>query len=519
MFDLSRFSDTCSYCFKGIETGLSVCCCGSSLCANHLELHTSKFNCSILYSLVYDDSQNVKVSSAQEDIGDLEERINVRIRNGAVQGKHTNRCPHIHTSKNIELTIDGSDAKCSMCDLRDNLWVCLECGHVGCGRIQPGVQGHGHALMHFSGSANALCKTHGQVVLLSSVTNGHAETFCYHCQEFIFNPHKLNIRCLNLDPKGFDEAGGEQVGGLSSITGIVNEGQSCYINAVLHLLSSVFEDVDLSTHFELCESNPADCFCCQLIKILNELKNVNSTSGCDESDAENNTDSIKGRGTAVISISGFLKLVFGSEMFVQYKQEDCSEFLQYILENISNYEDCMLIPKVTSILGLDVESCSKCEKCDFVSTSTCQSRILYVPYADSLDECVKEYLKPSESQCACGGRVIHSSSILNVPKYMIVSVMRYKIEDHRSVKLEGPIEASTLDLSRLISGSSVSSKKERCLMSLRGCIVHRGKETSSGHYTWWTSDGENSYLVNDEIVAKSTAKLSRNGTVFLLSRH
>lgn len=498
MLDLTNFSDTCSYCFNGIETGLSVCYCGNSLCGKHLELHVSKFNCGILYSLSYDNNHNVKVSNGQEDIGDLEERINARMKSTSVRGKHVSKCPHIHTSSNVELTIDGSNVKCSMCDLRDNLWVCLECGFIGCGRIQPGIQGNGHALMHFNDSSG-LGKIHGQVALLSSVRDGSAETFCYLCQEFVHNPHRLNIHCQNLAPKSFSEiAGGEQVSNSSGMTGIVNEGQNCYISAVLHLLSSVFKDADLDTHFELCESDPTDCFCCQLVKILNGLKRAGGVNG----------------GAAVINISGLLKLVFGSEVFVQYKQEDCSEFLQYILENISNYEDCMLIPKITDVLDINVESSSKCEKCDFASTTMCKSKILYVPYADSLNKSVQEYFSPTESHCRCGGRILHSSCMLNVPEHMIVSVMRYRIEDSKSVKLEGPIEADALDLSEV-----VSNKEDRCQLSLKGCIVHRGKETSSGHYTWWTKDGENNYVVNDETVLKSTNEWSRNGTVFLLSKY
>lgn len=494
--DLVNFSDTCSYCFNGIEDNVSVCYCGNTLCDRHLELHTSKFSCGVLYSLSYENS-HVKVSNAQEDTGDLEERINTMLKNGNAGGC-IKRCPHIGGSSNVELSVDGSDAKCAMCDLKDNLWICLECGFVGCGRVQPGIQGNGHALMHFNTSG----ASHGQVALLSSVHSGRAETFCYLCQEFVHCPFRLNIQCLNLAPRSFDEIAGSEHARTSDKTGIVNEGQNCYISAVLHLLSTVFQDADLDVHFELCESNPTGCFCCQLIKVLNGLRTNKANTASGE-------DSIG----KTIKISDFLKLVFGSEMFVQYKQEDCSEFLQYILESISNYEDSMLIPKITGILDFDVESCSKCSKCDFVSRSACQTRILYVPYTDSLERSVEEYFKPSESRCECEGRIVHSTSILKIPEYAIISVMRYRIEDGKSIKLGDPIEAGTLDLSRFASGSGA-----QCALDLKGCIVHKGKETSSGHYTWWAKDGEENYLVNDETVTRSTLEWSKNGTVFLLHK-
>lgn len=474
-----------------------MCYCGNTLCAKHIDLHTSKFSCGILFSLSYDGNR-VKVSSAQEDPGDLEERINIMLRDGNAKG-HARRCSHIGASSNIDLAVDGSNMKCVMCDLRDNLWICLECGFVGCGRVQPGVQGNGHALMHFNTGGTS----HGQVALLSSVRNGCAETFCYLCQEFVHCPFKLNIRSQNVAPKSFGEVVGDDQASASNMIGIVNEGQNCYISAVLHLLSVVFESADLDMHFELCESDPTSCFCCQLIKVLNGLKTDGARIGSGEDIA----------GSA-IRISEFLRLVFGSEMFVQYKQEDCSEFLQYILERISKYEDSMLIPKITNALDFDVVSSSKCEKCDFVSRSTCQTRILYVPYTDSLQRSVEEYFKPSESQCACEGRVFHTSCILEIPNHMIVSVMRYRIEDNKSIKLGGPVDTSTLDLSKVISDG-----EDQCLLNLKGCIVHRGKETSSGHYTWWVTDGEESYLVNDEAVTKSSQECSKDGTVFLLRRH
>ena len=41
-------------------------------------------------------------------------------------------------------------AHCNHCDLKENLWLCLTCGSLGCGRqIYGGVGGNGHALKHY----------------------------------------------------------------------------------------------------------------------------------------------------------------------------------------------------------------------------------------------------------------------------------------------------------------------------------------------------------------------------------
>jgi len=43
------------------------------------------------------------------------------------------------------------------CDLKENLWLCLTCGSLGCGRKQVGgLDGNGHALSHFNESQHSV---------------------------------------------------------------------------------------------------------------------------------------------------------------------------------------------------------------------------------------------------------------------------------------------------------------------------------------------------------------------------
>ncbi|PFH58894.1 hypothetical protein XA68_13079 [Ophiocordyceps unilateralis] len=90
-------------------------------------------------------------------------------------------CEHIlmlqqHESRNIQ---QGDLGHCSACDLRENLWLCLECGNLGCGRKQMGgVDGNSHALAHATESA------HGVAVKLGSITpEGTADVYCYKCDD------------------------------------------------------------------------------------------------------------------------------------------------------------------------------------------------------------------------------------------------------------------------------------------------------------------------------------------------
>jgi ubiquitin carboxyl-terminal hydrolase 5/13 len=70
-------------------------------------------------------------------------------------------------------------AKCAKCDLQENLWLCLTCGNLGCGRAQfGGVDGHGHALLHYNEIG------HGAAVKLGTITpEGKADVYCYSCDD------------------------------------------------------------------------------------------------------------------------------------------------------------------------------------------------------------------------------------------------------------------------------------------------------------------------------------------------
>lgn len=85
-------------------------------------------------------------------------------------------CLEQHPSRQIESQNLGS---CSMCDLKENLWLCLECGNLGCGRAQfGGVGGNSHGLGHATESGHAVA------VKLGSITpEGNADVYCYSCNE------------------------------------------------------------------------------------------------------------------------------------------------------------------------------------------------------------------------------------------------------------------------------------------------------------------------------------------------
>lgn len=79
-----------------------------------------------------------------------------------------------------KISPDPSTWKCAMCDMRDNLWLNLSTGLIGCGRRQwDGSGGNSHALEMF----NETGKQYPLCVKLGTITAEGADVFSYHPSE------------------------------------------------------------------------------------------------------------------------------------------------------------------------------------------------------------------------------------------------------------------------------------------------------------------------------------------------
>ena len=147
--------------------------------------------------------------------------------------------------------------QCALCDLRENLWLCLTCGALGCGRAQfGGVGGNSHALAHSNVTG------HPVAVKLGSLTaDGTADVYCYTCNDECMDPELpthlanfgINIAERQKTEKSLTEMqveqnlrwefsmtseDGKEMKPLfgSGFTGLKNLGNSCYLASVLQCL-------------------------------------------------------------------------------------------------------------------------------------------------------------------------------------------------------------------------------------------------------------------------------------------
>lgn len=88
--------------------------------------------------------------------------------------------------------------KCQNCDLEKNLWLCLTCGALACGRRQPdGSGGNGHALEHYEKTGHPL------VLKITSCCKSLQEVYCYKCDNDATVPLETLEKVLSNWQLGF----------------------------------------------------------------------------------------------------------------------------------------------------------------------------------------------------------------------------------------------------------------------------------------------------------------------------
>jgi ubiquitin carboxyl-terminal hydrolase 5/13 len=324
-------------------------------------------------------------------------------------------CDHtafLEQSENCKKIGAKSETKCEHCDLTSNLWLCLVCGHVGCGRQNfDNSGGNNHGLEHYNNTGHPVSVKLGSI----SASKGTADVHCYACDEERLDPklethlEKLGIvlaeqqqteasiaemeleQNLALDFTQSYEDGKSltPIFGAGK-TGLTNLGNSCYLASVMQCLFAT--DVFRETFFRRLDDRLVDRFyllsmepptedvCLQMLKLGYGLYSGRYGS------VKKSNGELQHKG---ISPRMLKKAVARSHPeFSSMRQQDASEFLQFLLVTLqrSSLHYRNYIPDIMDSFKFDMCQRLQCNTCKGVRYLQVSSSGLDVPLESVLKD-------------------------------------------------------------------------------------------------------------------------------------
>lgn len=396
-------------------------------------------------------------------------------------------CEHILTlQQGLPRQIESQDlGHCSLCDLNQNLWLCLECGNLGCGRAQfGGLKGNSHALEH----KNIL--GHAVAVKLGSITpEGTADVYCYACDEERIDDNlgthlknwgitmaerqktEKSLTEMQIDENlrwefSMADEDGHELEKLfgCGLTGLKNLGNSCYLASTLQCLFSLpqFQERYYINGDLPIVDDPAQDLETQLRKLADGL--LSGRYSCpDPSQSSAGIAYQKGLAPAM------LKHLIGKghPEFSTMQQQDAFEFLLHVFELISRSQHKAPLQDPTRAFRFVVEQrlqCLNCKKVRYRSDkqdnisipvpvrkisrpNNCTGEVKKTPdeyESVTLKQCMdcftsQEIVELTCSGCGSKDGFFKRSLFKTFPEILVVNARRFMIVNWVPTKVDVPI--------------------------------------------------------------------------------
>ena len=387
-----------------------------------------------------------------------------------------------------------------MCDLKENLWLCLQCGNLGCGRSQfGGVGGNSHGLEHTE------LTSHAVAVKLGSITpEGTADIYCYACKEERIDTELsahlahwgINIADRQKTEKSLTEMQIEQnltwefsmttedgkemkpIFG-KGFTGLKNLGNSCYLASILQCLFSM---KDFQSRYYLRDepspdtTSPAEDLETQLRKIADGLLSGRySRPDSDVIASEYSSEIPHQKGLAPAMLKHLIGR--GHEEFSTMRQQDAFELLLHLFKLVARSQHTSSLPDPVQSFRFVMEQRLQCTSCKKVRYRTDEQDNISIPVPIrplpqnpgnpsiggkpkdeyepvTLKECLDTFTAPEavELTCpSCGSKAGFTKRTLfkTFPKVLAVNARRFAHVHWVYTKLDVPVvvgdEAFNLD--------------------------------------------------------------------------
>ena len=387
-----------------------------------------------------------------------------------------------------------------MCDLKENLWLCLTCGNLGCGRAQfGGVKGNSHGLAHADASS------HPVAVKLGSITpEGTADVYCYQCNEERIDTELathlshwgINIAEREKTEKSLMEMqveenlkwdfsmtteDGKELQPLfgQGFTGLKNLGNSCYMASILQCLFALPEFQQryfLPQQPPPATTHPADDLETQLRKLADGiLSGTYSKPDTDVQASEHSPEIPHQKGLAPAMLKHLVGK--GHEEFSTMRQQDAFELLLHLLKLITRSQHQAPLSDPVESFRFVMEQRLQCQACKKVRYRQDEQDNISIPVPArrlprqevkgdndekpkdefepvTLKECLEIFTGPElvELTCpACGSKAGFTKQSLfkTFPRTLAVNARRFELVNWVPTKLDIPVvigdEAFALD--------------------------------------------------------------------------
>jgi ubiquitin carboxyl-terminal hydrolase 5/13 len=372
---------------------------------------------------------------------------------------------------------------CYACDLKENLWLCLECGNLGCGRKQMGgVDGNSHALAHGTEAG------HGVAVKLGSITpEGTADVYCYKCDDERIDDnlgqHLAHWGIMLAERQKTEKSltemqieqnlkwdfsmttdDGKELKPLfgPGLTGLKNLGNSCYLASIVQCLFDMpsFQERYYRPNDDLpIVQDPATDLETQLRKIADGLLSGRYSTPDPSVDPESSVTHQKGLAPAM------LKHLIGRNHaeFSTMRQQDAFEFLQHLLKLVTRSQHSGGAKDPTQPFRFVLEQRLQCLGCHKVRYSSNEQDNIFIdvpleklPAEEGSDTTGDAYKPVTLQQCldnftaaekveltcsACGSKdgFTKQSLFKTFPEVFVVNARKMAVVNWVPIKVDVPV--------------------------------------------------------------------------------